>query len=284
MTDGISERQHGLLVSWLGGFTVVTDHSWPLQDTTVLRVETPDGCQYIVKASQTSHHIRREIAAYSRGMPALEGLVPTLAHAAPEAGLLVTRYLPGALVAGSIAEVTSDTYRQAGELLARLHRPAGTSASYMRSLRDRTNSVLEKAGRLLPEDTVRRLSEVVAAVEVSPVELVSTHGDYQPRNWLHDCGRVKVIDFGRADLRPWVHDLVRLSHQQFLTHPELAPAFHEGYGRVVETDLDRRLWTLENVDQAIGTVVWAHRVGDGSFEQQGIAMVERLLVRNHVLD
>lgn len=43
-----------------------------------------------------------------------------------------------------------------------------------------------------------------------------------------DGGKIKVIDFGRADARPWVHDLVRLTHQQFLGRPALAEAFYSG--------------------------------------------------------
>ncbi|WP_284986105.1 aminoglycoside phosphotransferase family protein [Arthrobacter sp. fls2-241-R2A-172] len=275
--DGISEEQQRLLSSWLGPFEVISDHSWPMQDTTVLQLGTPDGGRFIVKASQTSHHVRREIAAYSRGMPGLEGRVPSLVHASTDARLLVTRFLPGILVAGSPAEHIPDTYRQAGALLARLHSPAGVSRSYMRSLAARTRAVIGKAQGLLAEDLVRRLTEEVAAVELSPVELVTSHGDYQPRNWLYDDGEVKVIDFGRADLRPWVHDLVRLTHQQFLADAALATAFQEGLGRAVTSPEEVSAWRLENLDQAVGTVVWAHSIGDESFEQQGVAMVERVL-------
>lgn len=277
MTGTITEQQHGLLTSWLGTYTVVEDHSWPLQDTTVLQVVAPDGPHYIVKASTTSHHIRREIAAHSRGLSGLEGCVPTLRHAAPEAGLLVTTYLPGKLVAGTAAESDPETYREAGALLSRLHRPAGTSRGYVRALTARTNSTIERAHGLLPEDTQRRLSEALAALKPGPAELVTTHGDYQPRNWLSDNGRIKVIDFGRAELRPWVHDLVRLSHQQLLAQPTLGAAFHEGLGRVIDTEQDRELWTLENLNQSVGTVVWAHQVGDASFEQQGVEMVKRVM-------
>ena len=36
------------------------------------------------------------------------------------------------------------------------------------------------------------------------------------------------------------------------------------------------LWRLENLNQAIGTVVWANQMGDTAFEQAGRAMVDRL--------
>lgn len=211
MTGTITELQQSLLLTWLGGFTVVQDHSWPLQDTTVLQVAAPDGQEYIVKASTTSHHIRREIAAYSRGLPGLHGRVPTLKHASPEAGILVTGYLPGTLVAGTSSESDPRTYREAGMLLSRMHLPAGTSRGYAKALAARTGSLIERAHSLLPEETQRRLQEVLESLEPGPATLVTTHGDYQPRNWLDDDGLIKVIDFGRAELRPWVHDLVRTS-------------------------------------------------------------------------
>lgn len=150
MPEGITEKQHHLVTSWLGRYEVVADQSWPLQDTTVLQVKDVHGHQLIIKASETSHHIRREIAAYSRGMPGLEGRVPVLLHAAADARLLVTRFLPGTLVAGSNAEQDPETYRQAGSILAALHQPAGISHSYVRALKTRTGSIIKRAVSLLP--------------------------------------------------------------------------------------------------------------------------------------
>ncbi|TVU66652.1 aminoglycoside phosphotransferase family protein [Paenarthrobacter nitroguajacolicus] len=277
MTGSITEQQHELLTSWLGIYAVIQDHSWPLQDTTVLQVAGHDGRHYIVKASTTSHHIRREIAAHARGLSGLEGRVPTLRHAAPEAGILVTTYLPGKLVAGTDAETDPATYREAGAILAALHQSAGTSRGYVRALTVKTGFLIDTAQGLLPGETQSRLRDTLASVDLGPVELVTTHGDYQHRNWLQDAGHIKVIDFGRAEVRPWVHDLVRLSHQQFLSQPALRTAFHEGLGKMIVTEQDRQLWTLENLNQSVGTVVWAHQVGDASFEQQGVEMVERVL-------
>lgn len=280
MPEGITERQQSILTSWLGRYEVVVDHSWPLQDTTVLQVKDVQGHQLIIKASETSHHIRREIAAYSRGMPGLDGRVPVMLQSAADARLLITRFLPGTLVAGTPAEQEPETYRQAGVILAALHQPAGTSHSYVRALKTKTGSIIKRAGSLLPRQTLEQLTVALDGIVAGPAELVTTHGDYQPRNWLTDDGETKVIDFGRAELRPWVHDLVRLSHQQFLGHPRLSEAFYKGLGRTVESGQDRQLLRLESLNQAIGTVVWAHDVGDPVFERQGVEMVERVLNHN----
>jgi hypothetical protein len=104
------------------------------------------------------------------------------------------------------------------------------------------------------------------------VRLVFTHGDYQPRNWLLHAGEVRIIDHGRAHFRSGGSDLVRLRHQQFIGHPELQGAFERGYGR----DPDP-LMELEELEQAAGTIAWAHGIGDAGFEEQGRVMLRRIL-------
>ncbi|MEO8283145.1 MAG: aminoglycoside phosphotransferase family protein [Pseudarthrobacter sp.] len=276
MRPGITDEQRRLLTCWLGSFSVVRDYSWPLQDTTVLHVVAPSGEELIVKASTTSHHIRREIAAHGLGFEDLAGRVPVLRHASAEAGILVTGFLSGTLVAGTPAEDDPETYRQAGALLKGIHRHAGTSAHYIKALIAKTWSWMDRAHGLVPETQLTRLAHELDALEPGMVQLVSTHGDYQPRNWLQADGQVKIIDFGRAEPRPWVHDLVRLSHQQFVGRPELAAAFYDGLGKMVGC-AEAGLWRLENLNQALGTVVWASQVGDIAFEQAGRAMVERVV-------
>lgn len=156
---------------------MVKDYSWPLQDTSVLHVSTPDGAGFIVKASTTSHHIRREIAALAPGLPGPHGTTPVLRQASVEAGILVTEFLPGTPVEGSAAEYRSETYRQAGALLARLHRPAGTSADYTRKIAYQTQLLIRSAEGLLAAGLRARAAEELAGIITAPVELVATHGD-----------------------------------------------------------------------------------------------------------
>ncbi|GGI68135.1 hypothetical protein GCM10007175_00940 [Pseudarthrobacter scleromae] len=255
---------------------MVKDYSWPLQDTSVLHVSTPDGGSFIVKASTTSHHIRREIAALAPGLPGLHGTTPVLRQASAEAGILVTEFLPGTPVEGSADEYRPETYRQAGAVLAQLHRPAGTSADYTKKIAYQTQLLISSAEGLLAAGLRARAAGELAGITPAPVELVTTHGDYQPRNWLVDGGKIKVIDFGRADARPWVHDLVRLTHQQFLGRPALAEAFYSGLGKHPNSAA-ADVWQLENLNQALGTVVWAHKIGDAAFEQSGVERLERIL-------
>lgn len=272
----VTDEQHLLLKSWLGPFMVVKDYSWPLQDTSVLHVSTADGGNFIIKASTSSHHIRREIAALQPGLPGLRGRAPTLRHASAEAGVLVTEYLPGSSVEGSPAEHDPATYRQAGALLAKLHRPAGASAEYAKKLAYQTQLLIRSAHGLLGGDTLISVAKELGRLDPGPVQLVTTHGDYQPRNWLDDQGQIKAIDFGRADARPWMHDLVRLTHQQFVGQPTREEAFYSGLGRRLQRS-EADMWQLENLNQALGTVVWAHKIGDAAFEQSGVQHVERTL-------
>ncbi|MDJ0320742.1 aminoglycoside phosphotransferase family protein [Pseudarthrobacter sp. PS3-L1] len=260
--------QWGLVATWLGPYVVLRDHSWPLQDTTVLEVQALDGERLIVKASTTSHHIGREIAAHRRGLGAPQGRVPALVGASVDAGILVTGYLPGELVQDTAAETDPATYRQAGELLAAIHQPAGSSAGYAKATVARTLGMLPRSRGLLSAAEVAAVRAVLENADVGPVPLVSTHGDFQPRNWLSDDGTVRVIDFGRADFRPWVHDLVRVTHGQFQGRPELRDAFLAGLERALEP-VDQGIWQLENLLQAVGTVVWAQGIGDYDFAAQG---------------
>ena len=274
----LTVRQSGLLDGWLGEWSIVADHSWPLQDTTVLRVRACDG-DLVVKASETSHHICREIQAHTGTLRSLcDPLFPRLRHADAGAGLIVTDWLPGTLVQGTPAEHDPAVYHQAGAALARLHVTPTPSSDYL-------PATLAKIGRLLADADELELLDApalsatrqhLAGLHAHPVRLGFTHGDYQPRNWLDDQGTLRVIDFGRAALRPVESDLVRLLHQQLLGAPELRDAFFAGYGRPLEA-FDSGVLAIENLLQSLGTIVWAHAVGDHVFEDEGRAMLRRCL-------
>src|SRR5665213_3133013 len=93
----LTSEQIRLLESWLGPWKLVEDFSWPLQDTLVLHLRGRDG-DHIIKASQTSHHIAREIEAYQKVLSGITAPIPQLQHADIDAGVLVTSFLPGILV------------------------------------------------------------------------------------------------------------------------------------------------------------------------------------------
>ncbi len=257
---------------------VVRDHSWGLVDTTVLHVRH-DGEDFVVKAAGPgNHHIGREIIAHRTwvGPLAEDGRAPRLVHAQEQANLLVTRYLEGELVQGSEVEWHEDVYAQAGRLLARLHRQhSRLDRDYEARLNARAIRWLDGPHTIAPE-TEDRLRAEIAAFACPPRTVVPTHGDYHPRNWLHHDGRVAVIDFGRAELRPPESDLARLATQQFAGRPHLERAFLGGYG---QDPREARAWRRTLLREAIGTACWSHQVGDDDFEAQGHRMIADLLTR-----
>lgn len=271
----ISARQDALLRAWLGDWELVADHSWPLQDTTVIRVRNAHG-DHIVKASTTSHHIERELRAHEQFLNRLRIPTPRLEHGSVDDGILVTRYLPGELVLGTPAEHRADVYRQAGTILRNLQCPGEISHDYLDELVTRARETLDLARGLLPAPQLAALAERLDEFRPRPVRLYFTHGDYQPRNWLYHEGKVSVIDFGRAQQRSWVSDLVRMQHQQFVGHPDLERAFLDGMERRL-SDTDLAILRFETLQASVGTIVWAHRIHDGAFEQHGREMIARIL-------
>lgn len=274
----LSSRQRELLGLWLPDAVVAQDHSWGLVGTTVLELRGADGAPYIVKAGDAEdHHIARELVAHRRWLEpwVTIGRAPRLVHADDEAKLLVTEYLPGGLVEGTENEWELDTYRQAGALLARLHgqRAVLYDGEFERRQKEETLAWLSRPHRIAP-DAAAALTEAVTGWPTPPSVVVPTHGDWQPRNWLIHDGRVGVIDFGRAAVRPAHTDLGRLVAQQFRTKPALEDAFLEGYG----TDPRRPdAWLRLRIRDAVGTAAWAFKVGDEPFEQQGHRMIAEVL-------
>lgn len=268
----ISRRQQELLEHWLPGAEVVRDHSWGLVERAVFEMEH-DGEQYVVKAGGAAdHHIGREIHAHLNwlGPWTTRRRAPSLAYHDRAANLLVTRWLPGALVLDTESVDDPDSFEQAGWLLALLHDQLVVADSeYEARANQKTINWLDQPHRIAAdvESVLRRAVEEWPA---EPVPVVPTHGDWQPRNWLTHRGEISVIDFGRAELRPAMTDFTRLAAQDFRRDRRLESAFLRGYG------MDPREpdgWWRQRVREAVGTAVWAYQVGDEAFEAQGHQMI-----------
>lgn len=274
--DRLSQRQRDLLDEWLPGAEVAADHSWGLVGTTVIELSR-DGERYIAKAGDAKdHHLTREIRAHREWMTpwVSSARAPRLVRADANTKLLVTRFLPGELVQGTCHEHLPETYRQAGELLARFHGQLAVEDDAFEAREKRKALLwLDKPHRI-GAGTAQRLRAVVKSWPTPLTRLVPTHGDWQPRNWLVHDGVVRVIDFGRADLRPALTDFARLAAQQFRGHPELETAFLDGYGK---DPRNPNAWQRQRIREAIGTAVWAYQVGSEPFEQQGHRMIAEVL-------
>ena len=268
----LSARQRTLLDTWLPGLRVEKDHSWGVVETVVLEV-TCGGARFIVKAGgDRDHHIARELHAHRhwlRPWTAI-GRASVLEHGDTAAKLVVTRYLPGELVLGSRRADEPATYEQAGELLALLHgQLAVPDDDAERRENDKVLGLLAGPHRIEPT-VVARLRDEIASWPAPPVALVPTHGDWHPRNWLTYDGSVRIIDFGRAALRPAATDFTRLAAQDFRRDRRLEEAFLAGYG---PDPREPGAWRRQRVREAVGTAVWARQVGDEEFEAQGHRMI-----------
>lgn len=304
----LSPHQLALLDDWLPAAVIDRDHSWDLGARAVLEVRW-SGERFIVKAGgPEDHHMAREITAHERWLEPWTsmGRAPQAVRADTEARLLVCTYLPGDLILGTPHADEPTVYEQAGRLLRALHDQCahglpgavGTeqgdhgdghgnghedgNGDGHSGERDDHHEVRENARSLrwldsrhrIPPDIEARLREEIASWPTPPATLVPTHGDWQPRNWLIHEGEVAVIDFGRAGLRPAMTDFGRLAAQDFLRDPRLEEAFLAGYG----TDpRESEAWQRVRIREAIGTAVWAHQVGDATFEAQGHAMIAAAL-------
>jgi hypothetical protein len=272
----VSSRQMSLLHRWLPGSEVVRDLGWGLVETTVLEVDA-GGARFVVKAGGASdHHVAREIHAHRNWLDpwTSTGQAPVLVHADVDAKVLLTRYLEGELVEGSPSAESPGVFRQAGVLLARFH---GQLAVDDRDYEEGENRKI--LGRLaaphrIAAETVDRLRAEILAWPTPPAKLVPTHGDWQPRNWLVQAGQVRIIDFGRAALRPAMTDFTRLAAQDFLRDPGLDVAFVRGYGH---DPREQGAWHRTRLREAIGTAVWAYQVNDVAFEAQGHRMIAAAL-------
>ncbi|TDW76767.1 aminoglycoside phosphotransferase family protein [Kribbella pratensis] len=269
---GLTDRQQVLLDTWLPSAQLVKDHSWGLIGTLVLEL-IHNGERYIAKAGDAAdHHLAREIRAHRNWLTpwTSRGRAPEFVRVDDDAKLLLTRFLPGELVEGTPAEWAPATYDEAGELLAQFHQQSAVrDDAYESRENQRTLADLGKAHRIAP-DLTERLQAEIAGWPTPPAILVPTHGDWQPRNWLTDRGIIRVIDFGRADLRPAYTDLARLAAQQFRSNPELEAAFLSGYG---SDPREPAAWHRAQLREAVNTCIWAYQVGDEPFEQQGHRMI-----------
>ncbi|WP_256842586.1 phosphotransferase [Ornithinimicrobium cryptoxanthini] len=269
---GLSAEQSRLLQRWIPDATIRHDHGWDLGIRSVLEV-SQRGTRFIVKAgSADDHHMDREITAHERWLTpwASRHRAPELVHADRPARLLVTIFLPGHLVLDTPAQDDPDVFRQAGELLRQLHSQLSVADADAEARENaRSLAWLDSDHRITPQVEAQLRAEI-RSWPTPPSVLVPTHGDWQPRNWLRHAGQVRVIDFGRAALRPAMSDLGRLAAQDFARNRGLETAFLEGYG---SDPREPAAWHRTRLREAIGTAVWAHQVGDAEFEAQGHAMI-----------
>lgn len=271
-STGLGADQVAFVERTVPGARVVSDDSWGLLDTQVLHV-VGDHHDVTVKASGTENtHFPRELLAHREWTAPLvaTGDVGTLLAADEDLRVLVLERVPGHLALGTPDEHDPDVHRQAGTLLRRLHdQHMVRDDGYLRAETEKALASLTAPHRI-PAEVVERATDLLRSCEPTSTTLVPAHGDWQPRNWIVDEGRLRLIDFGRFAFRPRSTDLTRLAVQHWRTAPELERAFFAGYG---DDPRDPDDWRWLQLREAIGTVVWSFAVGTEPFEEQGRRML-----------
>lgn len=272
----LSPAQVAFVDAVLPGATIVSDDSWGLLDTRVLHVRSGAGDHTVKASGPENTHFPRELVAHREWTGALvrAGDTGRLVAADTEDRVLVLERVPGRLALGTPDETAAAVHRQAGAVLRRLHdQAARTDTDHLAAETAKALRSLDAPHRIDPrlEDRARTL---LRSSVPHPVALVPTHGDWHPRNWIVQDGRLHAIDFGRFAFRPAAADLTRLAVLHWEHSPELEQAFFAGYGSDPR-DADDWRWT--QLREAVGTAAWAFAVHDERFERQGHQMLEHAL-------
>ncbi|MBT2492970.1 phosphotransferase [Streptomyces sp. ISL-96] len=285
------ETVHHLVASVTGRFRVVADHSSPGDGRPfVWEIESTSGRRWFAKQNPQGPKLhRREVHAYQHGWTAALGRdrAPVLRAVDDEARAIVITAVPGRPVRHLRLDrkEEQEAYRQAGQLLARLH-AAETGqpdpASHTGSWGESVEKMLADAARYLAADDVAMLRSITTD---TPAELprVVSHGDFMPRNWLWDQAqqRLRIIDFERTCIEPAVwRDLPRLRYRILRGRPDLEAAFEAGYGRTL-TAGERQACSAYAALDALSALRWGIEHHDVGSVDEAHTMLRHLQVEHH---
>ena len=270
-------------------YTVVAEHPRPGDlRPPVWEIHGPAGERWFAKQHAGPKLHRREVDAYRKWTVALgSDRAPELVSSDVESRAILVTGVPG-LGLDTLrlpADQETKAYKQAGELLARLHTSASDEPSTgapEEAWEARVAKQCARAARYVPQHD---LALVRALTEHAPARLpcVAAHGDYMPKNWLWDESeqRLRIIDFERAELQPAVQrDLSRLHYRVLRNQPSLDAAFHHGYGRLlsVEEQVARRAYAALD---ALDSLSWGIEHRDLGLVDEAHTMLENLRLEDN---
>jgi Ser/Thr protein kinase RdoA (MazF antagonist) len=270
-----------LATTVLAGIAAVRDCSWPREGSTVFRLTDRTGATVYAKRHATSKFHHREVEAYRTWVPDLGPAAPRLVAADSELRAIIITAVPGRSLHGAVHTPAEQRriFRRIGELAAAIHHSAPARPAPAGAL-----AALEKLERHLDgardhlapgdEDFIR--ATATRAGQLTALDLVPTHGDYQPRNllWDESTGDLYAIDFERAEPGPGVRDLVRLS-DAWAGRPDLFEATMAGYGRPL-TDAEQAHLTVHSVLDAVSGIQYGAAHGDWELVERGRRTLARL--------
>jgi Ser/Thr protein kinase RdoA (MazF antagonist) len=262
----------------VGPFEVVADLSWKdLGLSIVLEVRTDDGRSLIVKSHHDDYRNHLERDAYRRWVPAIADRAPELVAVDDDGLVLVLTKLEAGPPADDLAPAT---YVDAGRVLRRFHEAGDplVDPSWAEQRLENFRGYVDRmpAGLIADDDLAFAEREAEVLLDLPPPPLVSTHNDFQPRNWRVDgAGRVFVFDFEKARHDWWIHDIQRMWWREWLDRPDLRDAFLDGYGRTLdETELAGM--RASSARGHVVQIIWATLHDDVRFADEGRAQLARL--------
>ncbi|HZT66580.1 MAG TPA: phosphotransferase [Acidimicrobiales bacterium] len=259
-----------------GPLHVVADHTWPeWQEAAVVELLDQAGTRMFAKQHRGADRYRRELTAYQRWVPALGARAPRVLASHDAAQLLVVSAVPGAPPRNWR---DSEVLVQAGRALATLHaaEDLGRLEDVVPAKQAELDYWLRRGPGLVDRPMVDRLRCLLASLEPCPApDLVPCHGDFSPRNWLVDHGRLGVIDFGEAGPGAWVTDLGRVLFGWRLPPDGVEPLL-DGYGRR-PTDDELALLRATYAASIPGHIVWAREHRNNKFEASSRQLLDSIL-------
>ena len=229
----------------------------------------------------TSEYIDRpaeEVAARSAAAADVNAAVEFLD---PADGLMVTRYVPGAVTMDA-ARFAADpgAIARAGQVIRQLHTSAAPFATDFRLFKmiDDYRSLLASKGATLPDGygaLVGRADDTRRLLEAAPVALVPSHCDPLCENFLDTGSRMYLIDYEYAGNNDPMWDLADLSVEGGFTADQDEALLHAYFGAPASASDAARmlalkamcdlLWTLWGVIQHVNANpaedFWAYAVG-----------------------
>ena len=273
------------LLSWaestLGSTVTTADRSWRHDNSLVLELVDGQGERWFLKHPRDPERFGREVRAYQTALETFGDRVPTLVGSSASYRCLLLGALPGELATGDLAQ-DPGVHRQAGALLARLHRSdwPKPSKEIGERLASQRLKVLERAKELLGPKDFRFVRLSTAVLKAPGTHLtVPCHRDYWPRNWIiGPDGLLRVIDFGHAEADLAVQDFKLLARNDWVGHPELREAFFEGYGRALSPYEEAQLSALVTLS-AVNKVLKTSEQGNKQMIRRAQRSFDRLRAR-----
>jgi thiamine kinase-like enzyme len=250
--------------------------------TNVNHLVERDGERFVVRipGAGTSEYIDRRAEAVAARSAAAAGVNAEVILFDDSDGLMVTRFVDGAVTMDAERFTDLAAAARAGTAFRRLHTTAVPFATDFRlfPMIDEYKALLASKGATLPAgyaDAERQAAAARAALEAHPVALVPSHCDPLCENFLDTGERMYVIDYEYAGNNDPMWDLGDLSVEGGFTASQDA-ALLRGYfgaeppaeqmGRMVlYKALCDLLWTLWGVIQHVNDNpaddFWAYAVG-----------------------